>query len=263
MNWQLFRGAVLPLVAWLVFAGDCLAKSRKEIFQETVEKIYPLQGNARFRLKNGDGSVWIYGANISEMKVRAVKKSYRKDRLAQIDVKIDVKPDSVTIDTDFPPKPKWGLTDRSGTVDYLVILPWFCVLEKVELGTGELFIEGMRGDAVHAEVDNGRMFGRNCFTNLHFSLSSGSLDVGYDWWETHPIGLDARIENGNTRVFLPAEAQFRLHAETGHGLVLTDFANNRPSGVTGKLDLAVGASPDTGMNIQTGSGSVLIKQINR
>ena len=252
-----------PLLALFIFAGDAVAASGKEIFQETVEKTYPLQSNAKFRLKNGDGSVGIYGANVSEIKVRAVKKSYRKDRLARINVNIVVRPDAVTIDTDFPPKPKWGLSDRSGTVDYLIILPWFCDVEKVELGAGEISIEGMRGDEIRAELGNGRMFGRNCFTDLHFSLSSGSVDVGYDWWETHGIALDARISNGNARVLIPADAQFRLHAETKHGLVITDFASNRPSGNTARLDLAIGDSPNAEMNIQTVDGSVIVRKVNR
>lgn len=263
MNRLVLCKAVPPLLALFFFSGATVGASGKKIFHETVEKTYPVQPAAKFRLKNGDGSVWIYGADISEIKVRAVKKSYREDRLAQINVKIEVRPDAITIDTDFPPKPKWGLTDRSGTVDYLIILPWSCDLEKVELGAGELFIEGMRGNQVHAELGSGRMFGLNCFTDLHLSLSSGSLDVGYAWWETHPIALNARISNGNTRVFIPVNAQFRLHAETGHGLVVTDFASNRSGGNTSKLDLGIGDQPNAEMNVQTENGSVTVKEINR
>lgn len=262
MNRQIFRRVVPPLLALAVMT-TAFAASGREVFQETVEKTYPVGSTAKFRLKNEDGSIWIYGADVSEMKVRAVKKSYRKDRLARINVNIVVGPDVVTIDTEFPSKPKWGLFDRSGTVDYVIILPWFCDVEKVKLGAGEVFIEGMRGKQVQAELGSGRMFGHNCFTDLHFSLGTGGLEVVYGWWEQHDIAVNAQIANGNAWVLIPADAQFRLRAETMNGSVLTDFSDRRSLENRTKLDLAVGEQPNAKMKIQTANGGVTIREINR
>lgn len=254
--------------AWALLAGLLVASgipgaAGTQIFQETFEKTYSLNPSARFRLKNQDGSVWIYGANVSEMKVRALKKAYRKDRLEQINVNVVVRPDVVTIETTFPAKPKWGLSDRSGTVDYVIILPWFCDVEKVELGAGEVMIEGMRGNEVQAELGSGRMFGRNCYTDMRLSLAVGDLAVAYDWWESQAVAVNARNGNGNMQIFIPRDAQFRLHAETADGLVLTDFANEGSPANRKSLELAIGDNPNGQMRIQAVNGSITVKEINR
>ncbi|HJT79749.1 MAG TPA: hypothetical protein VJ719_01015 [Chthoniobacterales bacterium] len=263
MNRAIFWRAVSLLLALTTVAGLAPAATEKRIFEETLEKIYPVQATAKFRLKNGDGSVWIYGADVSEMKVRAVKKSYRQDRLAQIAVNIVVRPDAITIDTDFPSKPKWGWADRSGTVDYVIILPWFCDIEKVQLDVGELFVEGMRGPRVNAELGSGRMFGHNCFSNVRFSLGTGGLEVLYGWWEPHDIAVHAQIANGNSWILIPAAAEFRLHAETRNGSVVTDFSDKRSPENKAKLDLAVGEQPNAEMKIQTMNGNITVREINR
>jgi hypothetical protein len=260
-----FRTASLPLLALLALSAAMRLVDGAEILEEIIERDYPIDTAAKFSLKNADGTVLIYGADINEMKIQAIKKAYTKDRLSKINVDISVKHDAVTITTAYPPKPKWGLRDRSGTVDYVIILPWFCDLEHVELGNGEMLIEGMRGNEVHAQLGSGRLFGHNCFTDLHLSLGNGGMDVGYDWWETHSIALDATIADGNTRLFIPSDAQFQLHAETPNGHIFSDFTNkeNRHPGGQTKLELSVGSAPNAQMKIQASDGSLKIMETNQ
>src|SRR3954470_12615881 len=235
----------LSLLILLVCGFAVSALAGNEVLEEIIERDYPIERTAKFTLKNEDGSVRIYGADISEMKLQAIKKAYTKDRLGKIEVKVAVQPGAVNIDTSYPDKNKWGWSDRSGTFDYVIILPWFCDVEKVDLNNGELLIEGMRGDEVHAHLGTGRMFGHNCFTDMHLSLGTGGLDVAYDWWETHSIGLDTNVSDGGTRVFIPGEAQFRVHAQTAKGQVMTDFAQreDRAEDSLTRLDLTVGTMP--------------------
>jgi len=259
-----FDAALAPLLVVLALFSPTPVLNGAEILEEIIERNYPIDTTAKFSLKNAEGIVLIYGADIKEMKIQAIKKAYTKDRLSKINVDISVRRDAVAITTAYPPKPKWGLRDRSGTVDYVIILPWFCDVENVELGTGEMLIEGMRGNEVHAQLGNGRLFGHNCFTDLHLSLGAGGMDVGYDWWETHEIGLDARITEGNTRLFIPSDAQFQLHAETVDGHVFSDFTNTedrRRDGQT-KLELSVGNAPNAQMKVQATDGSVKIMETN-
>jgi hypothetical protein len=242
--------------AQAVVAGD-------EVLEEIVEQKYPLDPNAKFTLTNGDGSVRIYGADRPEMKLQAIKKAYTKDRLEKIDVSVAVQPGNVLINTKYPPKPKWGLSDRSGTVDYVIVLPWNCDVQQVDLGNGELLIEGMRGNEVHARLGNGRLFGHNCFTNLHLSIGSGGIDVAYDWWENHTIALDTTIREGNARVFIPSDAQFRLHAETANGHIFNDFSSkeDRIPGDRVKIDLSVGTEPNADLKLRALDGSINIKEL--
>jgi hypothetical protein len=233
-----------------------------DILEEIVEQKYSIDANARFTLKNQDGSIRIYGANTTEMKLQAIKKAYTKDRLGKMEVKVSVRPGEVAINTTYPPKSKWGISDRSGTVDYVIILPWFCDVQEVELGNGEILIEGMRGNEVHAQLGSGRLFGHNCFTDLQLSIGSGGVDIGYDWWEAHGIALDSTIRQGSTHLFLPGEAQFRLHAETAKGQIVDEYSGreNRVPEAQARLDLAVGTGSNAEIKLRAIDGSIKINE---
>jgi hypothetical protein len=230
-----------------------------EILEEMIEQNYPVTPTAKFSLRNDDGSVRIYGADISEMKLQVIKKAYTQERLAKIAVGISVKPEEIRIDTSYPPKAKWGLSDRSGTVDYVIVLPWRCDIEQVQLGNGEMVVSGMRGAYVHARLGRGRFFGHNCFTQLHAAVEHGALDVAYEWWEDHRFALDAEIQQGNARVVIPSDAQFRIHAQCADGNVFSDFTNDdRGAAGQPKFDLVVGTSPNSELNMRAINGSIKI-----
>jgi hypothetical protein len=233
-----------------------------EILEEIIEQNYPLDPNAKFSLKNQDGSIRIYGHALPEMKLQAIKKAYTKDRLNKIDVSVAVQAGNVSIKTNYPPKPKWGLFDRSGTVDYVIVLPWSCDLQQVELDNGELLIDGMRGSEVRARLGNGRLFGHNCFSDVQLSVAHGDLAVGYDWWENHAIGLDTTIGDGDAHVYIPSDAQFRLHAEGSDG-IYNDFSRqeDRTSGEQFKLDLSIGTDPNGNLKVRALDGSVKIQEL--
>jgi hypothetical protein len=249
----------------ILFVTTASAGRGAEIVEEIIEQNYPMDPTATFSLHNADGSVQIYGAAVAMMKLQAIKKAYSKDRLSKINVNVATRPGAVSVETAYPPKPKWGFSDRSGTVDYVIILPWHCQVQGVELGNGEILIEGMRGNEVRARLDNGRLFGHNCFTNLHLSIESGAVGLGYEWWETNPMTLDSAITSGNTWLTIPGNARFRLHAETAHGYIFTDFSSpeGRPDGGRTKLDLLIGGGdPNAEMNVHARDGSIQIKEYN-
>ena len=234
------------------------------ILEEIVEKNYAIEPTARISIRNTDGSIRIYGADIKEMKVQAIKKAYSQDRLNKISINVAVKPDEVSIDTECPPKPKWGLSDRSGTVDYVIVVPWTCEISRAELANGELQLDGMRGSSVRAKLGNGRFFGHNCFTDLHVVVANGGLDVGYDWWETHKFSVDAEIVNGNARVSIPVDAECHLQASSVNGRVASDFTEkeDRRGADVAKIDMMVDGPSETEVKVRAVNGNVKIAEAN-
>jgi hypothetical protein len=91
------------------------------------------------------------------MRVQAIKGAYAAGRLKQIVVNVSVRPGSVSIETSFPSKPNWGLLDRSGTVEYTIVVPQTANISQLELGNGEFLVEGMRGQRLHAQLESGRI----------------------------------------------------------------------------------------------------------
>jgi hypothetical protein len=255
------------LVRFLILAalGLLVSISRADpVLEETIEKSYPMEPTAKLSIRNDDGSIRIYGADIKEMKLQAIKKAYSTERLNQITVDVSLKPGEISIATQYPPKPKWGLWDRSGAVDYVIVLPWTCDISRCDLVNGELQVEGMRGKEARASLANGRLFGHNCFTDLHVSVTNGGLDVGYDWWEEHKFSLDAEIVNGNARAFIPADAIFHLLASSLDGHVFSDFTDkeHRQSGGVAKIDMLVGGAGETEIKVRAVNGSIKITETN-
>jgi hypothetical protein len=91
--------------------------------EETFEQFHAIEPTADISIKNGDGVVRVYGSRTNDMRVQAIKRAYTSKRLKQIVVDVSVRPGSVSIETSFPPKPTWGLLDRSGTIEYTIVVP--------------------------------------------------------------------------------------------------------------------------------------------
>jgi hypothetical protein len=254
-------GAIL--VASAFFLAGCGAEGDR-IVEQIVEHSYKIEPNTRVSIHNLDGSIHIYGAQTDELKLQAIKKAYSADRLDKISVDVAVQPGAVSIRTKCPAKPRWGLSDRSGTVDYIIVLPNSCSISELELGTGEVLVEGMRGETVHARLANGRMFGHNCFGDLHLAVTNGGLDIAYGWWEYRKLSIDAEIANGNARAFIPGDASFHLLATSTNGNVANEFSEKQDRHRDGvdKIDIRIGGQPEVDLKIHATNGSIKIAEAN-
>jgi hypothetical protein len=234
------------------------------VLEEVVEQKYAIDPDATLSIRNLDGAIRIYGGNASELKLYATKKAYSHERLKQISIDVSAQPNAVSIDTKFPPRPKWGLGDRSGTVDYVLVVPQTCSISGLELSNGEVLIDGMRGDSLRANLSNGRMFAHNCFGDIHFTVANGGLDVTYDWWERRRFSVNAETINANVRAFVPGDAAFHLLAASANGQVVSDFTGQQDRQAKGphKIDMLVGAASEAEVNVHAANGNVTIVEVN-
>jgi hypothetical protein len=214
---------VWPILgALLISLSGCNTQSSR-VIEDTFEQLYTIEPSANITIQNGDGAVLVYGSNLNEMRVHAVKKAYTHARLTQIAVNVSTRSGSVSITTKFPPKPTWGLFDRSGTVDYTIVVPAAAGISELNLDAGEILLDGMRGPTTRVRLGEGRMFARNCFTNLEAAIQRGNLILSYDWWEEEQFSVHARVAQGIVWAHLPGEAAFHLLANAGHGQIFNDF----------------------------------------
>jgi len=233
------------------------------VLEETFEQFYAIPPSAKININNGDGAVMVYGSNVNEMRVHAVKKAYSRARLAQIAVSVDLKPGSVSIATKFPPKPKWGLFDRSGTVDYTIVVPANVDISELHLDAGEILLDGMRGPTTRAWLGEGRMFARNCFTNLDLAIRRGNLIMSYDWWEQSKFSVEANIAQGNAWAYLSSDAAFHLLAKTGEGKILSDFESAAQASARGmQIDALVNGGGDATIKVSVAKGNVKVAEAN-
>jgi len=247
----------------LLSLGGCGSESDR-VLEETFERLYTIQPTTDISIQNRDGAILVYGSNTNEIQVRATTKSYSRKRLKQIAIDVSVQPISISISTKFPAKPRWALFDRSGTVDYTIVVPATANISLLRLDAGEVLVDGMHGRSVHARLGDGRMFVHNCFTDIDLALQRGNLTLAYDWWEHGTFSVQANIARGNAWASLPSEAAFHLMAETAYGKIGNDFDNSpiaRPASAA-KIDMLVNGGGQAAIEMRAANGNIKIVEAN-
>ena len=235
------------------------------VLEEVSEKVYAVEPGADISVNNYDGAVLVYGSNVNEVRIRSLKRAYSHERLDQIAVDVSAKPGAVSITAKAPPRPKWAFSDHSGTVDCTVVVPATASISALDLNAGEVLVDSMRG-AVHARLNDGRIFARNCFANLDLTVKRGTLALSYEWWQKEKFSAQATVIQGNAWVWLPSEATFHLLARAAHGKIANDF-NNLPisehsSGSEMKIDQMINGGGSATINVQVEKGDVKIAEAN-
>ena len=235
-----------------------------EPLEQTIEQTYPVDPQASIKIKNIDGTIELHGSPKPEVHLQAIKKAYTTARLDRIGVKVIAGSGDVVVDTQIPSAKQWSLGDRSGTVDYVVVVPQTAKTVQVELRNGEILVSGMFNGEVRATLENGRVFVKNCFGEVHAHSGTGAMTIAYEWWEQHKFSADAYIDDGNLFAVIPSDAAFRVHAEAPTGKIGNDFAEQEQrTGVElNKVDQVVGESPEAVINLRADDGNIKIVEAN-
>jgi len=241
-----------------LFSIGC-GSSVDKAMEQTTEQTYEVDSTGTFGIRNAAGAVRISGSDDANMKVKTTRKAWNAEQLNAIAAKVMVQTKSVSIETSFPPQKTRRFSDRSGSVDYDITLPRVIKISRLEVGNGNVLIEGMRGD-VRADLVNGELAARNCFGNLQLSVANGGLDLFYERSERGQFAAEARIISGDARAFLPRKASFHLIAETANGNVFnrfTDMQGNKVEKAT-RVNISLGPEPHPQINVYATNGNVEI-----
>lgn len=231
-----------------------------------IDHVYPVEPSATLSVTNRDGSIRVYAAGneARDVRIEAVKKAYSPERLKAISVKVSAQPNAISVETIYPPDSGIGFSDRSGTVDYVIVVPSTIRISKLELTNGEVLVEGMRSEEARAQLGNGRLFAHNCFGNLDLHLETGNLAIAYEWWEDLEFSIRATIQNGNAYAYIPTDAAFHLIAHTATGKIANDFAEKeqRRAEPVNKIDMLAGGGGKTLFQFETQDGNIKIAEHN-
>jgi hypothetical protein len=241
-----------------VLGASALAAPREEI----SEQDFRVPADVSLTVRNTDGTVYVYAWAEAVLRVMMRKRSYSPERLKKISAKIAVNGGKAVIETTFPPKPQGlSLADRSGTVDYLILVPQRATIEELELGTGEIIVDGMYGRQVNARLTNGRMTVHNCFSETHANVTDGALDVFYDWWEPLRFPFQAEIARGHLRLDLPFSAAAQIEAQSGDGKVFSQFTPNGQIEQGRSLHIVVGNDNGAEFKLKAAHGNIAIRKV--
>jgi DUF4097 and DUF4098 domain-containing protein YvlB len=192
--------------------------------REEFHHTYPLSANGRVSLRNVSGTVRITGWDRSEVRVDAVKRAARRERLAEAEIRVEPSADSIRIWTKYPDRITRDDKDRydnAASVDYTLSVPRGARLDSVELVSGSLEITGVVGD-VRASTVSGRFKATGLAGEAKLSTVSAPLEATFDRVvELKPITLNS--VSGAIALTLPSDVQGQLRANTLSGPITNDF----------------------------------------
>ena len=237
-----------PSTADSTASVDQPEQEQREEFHQT----YSLSPTGRVSLENINGGAQIKVWDRAAVQVDAVKKAYRRDRLAEAKIEVDATEENIRIKTEYPDENQTfrsgqGRYDNPATVEYTLTVPRKAMLESIELVNGSIDIDGVEG-TVKASSINGRVIARGLLGEAKLSTINGPLQATFTQLdESKPISLGS--VNGNVTLIIPSNANAAIRAGTVHGSISTDF------GIQVKHGEYVGHSMDG----QIGTGGPRIK----
>jgi hypothetical protein len=248
---------VIALVVCLI--GIAEPAFAVEVLEEIVEQKYTVEPTATLSISNTDGSIRVYGSDGAEISIQAIKKAYTAERLKGIVVDVKATGNSVTINTTFPPR-KNVVSDRSGTVDYILVVPHTIKITQLDMVNGEVLVEGLRGGSATAHLVNGWLAGQNCFADLVLTVGTGRLDVAYDWWESHKFAVKASSTRGTIRAFLPSDSSVILNASALTGRITNGFdpKKNTAADVIHSVNTVIGQDAEAVIELKADDGTIRI-----
>lgn len=218
---------VLGIVAILaiISAGGSGSLAQTEVTQN-FDQTYPLSANGRISLENINGFVHVATWDRAEVKVSAVKRAYRQERLDEVQIKIDANPESIRIKSEYPRRNQAFRSDERridnpAVVDYTLTIPRGARVDSIEAINGNVELDALAGD-IRASAINGTMKAVNLTGDVRLSTINGALNASFaSVGDAKSIALNS--VNGPVVVVLPSDTQAQLKADTVHGSISNDF----------------------------------------
>jgi DUF4097 and DUF4098 domain-containing protein YvlB len=202
------------------------AEQPGEEVREEFHQTYPLSATGRVSLENINGGVQIKVWDRSEVQVDAIKRAYRRDRLAEAKIEVSTTEENIRIKTEYPDENQnfrsgEGRYNNPAIVDYTLTVPRKAALESIELINGAIDIDGVEGN-VKASSINGKVTAKGLAGEARLSTINGPLQVTFTQLDESKA-IELGSVNGNVTLVIPSNASASIRAGTVHGGISTDF----------------------------------------
>src|SRR5688572_7257664 len=153
---------------------------------EKFDQTYPLNANGRVSISNVNGSIIVEAWDRSEVRLEYTKVADTKERLADVEVRIDARPEHFSVETDYG---NWN--NRNGgrewknknhgklVVDYHLRVPRGAVLNEVETVNGSVSVSNFVNITKVSAV-NGSVSATNLRGAADLSTVNGEVTADFD-----------------------------------------------------------------------------------
>lgn len=217
-------GGNLPVHKNYSYAESGTERKVKADETERFEQTYPLSADGKVSVSNVNGSITVETWDKAEVKLDYVKTADSRERLGEVEIKIDARQDSFTVETNFD---KWKRGDGNWSknskfeIEYHLTVPRNAVLDEIETINGSVSIANA-GNSTKASVVNGQLRATNLRGAAHLSSVNGTVEADFDQLQAGSrISLDT--VNGQVNLTVPSDANATVRADTLNGQIVNDF----------------------------------------
>ena len=195
---------------------------------EKFDQTYPLNANGRVNVSNVNGSIVVEAWDRNEVRLEYTKVADSKERLADVEVRIDSRPDYFSVETDYG---NWH--DRKGdgmwknrnngklTVDYKLMVPRGAVLNEIETVNGSVSVSNFTNITKVSAV-NGSVSATNIRGTASLSTVNGEVTADFDQLQSgSKINLDT--VNGKVNLLIPSDSHATVKADSLNGVITNGF----------------------------------------
>lgn len=212
----------LPAVSMPEFPAELVAAPKGDE-TERFTQTYPLSSNGRVRVENVNGSVTVEGWDRNEVKLEYAKTADTKERLSEVEIRIDARSDSFSVETDHG---KWKNGERwrdsaKITVEYRLMVPRGAVLDEIETVNGGVTVSNL-SNITKVSAVNGTVAASQIRGTASLSTVNGEVKADLDRVES---GSKITLETVNGRVDLtiPSDSSALLKADSLNGDIRNEF----------------------------------------
>jgi len=202
-----------------------IQKPRGDELTEAFNQTYPLTPTGRVSISNINGDVHISVWDRNEVKVDAVKRAHKPERLSEVTIEVNNTADSVLIKTKYPERnlnfEGRNRENNPASVEYTLTIPRGARLDGAELVNGSLDIEGIQGD-VQAALVNGEVKAGGLGGEVKLSTVNGAVEANVSRL-TEAKSVNLSSVNGSIVLIVPSGASAQVRASTIHGGITNDF----------------------------------------
>ncbi|HMJ09029.1 MAG TPA: DUF4097 family beta strand repeat-containing protein, partial [Pyrinomonadaceae bacterium] len=200
-------------------------KAAKQDETEKFEQTYPLSANGKVSVSNINGSIVVEAWDRNEVKLEATKIADSKETLADVDIKVDSRPDSLSVEADYG---SWK-RDRDGSwrnnrkieVQFHLFVPRTAMLNEIETVNGSVTVSNFTNFTKISAV-NGDILATNLRGVAELSTVNGKVMADFDRLESSSR-INLSTVNGSVNVIVPSDANATFKADSLNGNITNDF----------------------------------------
>lgn len=211
-----YKSGLLPLILISALSSSVYAK-----VNDSIEKTYDFSNTGRIQLENINGDVTIKACDCDQVTLRVDISASSQKMRDRIDIEIKNTSDNLSIKTKYKDNQGSSWHNEDSTVTYVLSVPNDVNLNDIDLVNGDLIISGVTGE-LDANLVNGSLKSDGLTSSTRVDMVNGNMDIRFSNL-TNAKDIDLESVNGDIDIYLPANADASIDAETVSGRISNEF----------------------------------------